>query len=224
MENIVFLFSSKNPELEKLFTLNGGIVTYDTLSNFEVAVFTPGEDVSPFLYGEKRLKKSMCNFPRDMRENALYRALPDKCPKIGIGRGAQLLCVLNGGRINQHVTGHCSPHIMLDSMTGNQLQVTSYHHQEMVPSGHTDVLGFAHAADKKETPTRISNIDVNFNIKKGNFPDTEVAYCLNTKSLMFQPRPEKDWDSTAGKNTKNLFMQYYEEWILPDAKTLHKVA
>ncbi len=49
MENRVFLFSSKNSELEKLFTLNGGVVTYDTLSNFEVAVFTPGEEVSPFV-------------------------------------------------------------------------------------------------------------------------------------------------------------------------------
>ncbi len=223
MENKIFLFSTKYPLLEKLFTMNGAIITHNPFDEFEIAVFTPGPDVSPFLYGEKRIKKSLTDFPRDMRENNLYRALPMRCPKIGIGRGAQFLNVMNGGTLHQHVTGHTSPHAVIDVMTGNEMQVTSYHHQEMIVPELGDILCCANAADKKEGPLGVQGIDIASNAKSKMYADTEVAYFEPTKSLLFQPRPEMDVETTPGKNTKNLFFQYYEEWILPESKGMFRI-
>lgn len=107
-----------------------------------------GEDISPGIYKQK--PNRFCNaIPeasrRDQIEiNMITRAKELGLTILGICRGAQLLCALDGGTLVQHIVGHTSTnHNIIDNYGDNIGKSNTAHHQMMVPrdSRTTEVLG-----------------------------------------------------------------------------------
>lgn len=154
----------------------------DLDEDLKLLIFWGGEDVDPQLYGEHNAR-SYCDPRRDAVELAIYRkAKAMDIPVLGICRGAQLLTVVNGGQLWQHVTGHGRTHYV-DTKDGEHFPVTSTHHQMMrIPEGgeliawSSDVL----------SPTKENCI--------GEFvvsdPEPEIVHYPLSKSLAVQGHPE----------------------------------
>lgn len=104
------------------------------LSECNLVVFVGGADVTPGMYGEKRLAVSQTNYMRDLDERRVF----DFCrqcgiPMLGICRGSQFLHACMHGKVWQDVTNHAigsdPGHPMIDLDTDETLQASSYHHQ-----------------------------------------------------------------------------------------------
>ncbi len=210
LRNKVAYFSHPSHQLQKMFEEEGVIVTQDIWDDPEFIVFTPGEDVSPFLYGERKIKSTHTDFMRDMKENRLYRELEIDIPKIGIGRGAQFLNVMTGGRMYQHCPGHANNHYIHNLLTDTEITVTSFHHQCMIVPETTDVIWACNMSDFKQTAGCTFDYDIHGNDTVGLYMDVEVAFNMHTTSLLFQPRPEMGHFTT-----KRLLLDTIEEWIEP---------
>lgn len=96
-----------------------------------------GGDISPSLYGQMPGKFTAQNHvpsDRDKAEVALYnRAKELRLPILGICRGAQLACALEGGTLVQDVTNHNGGHHVIHCSNGAMLQTSSVHHQMLYP-------------------------------------------------------------------------------------------
>lgn len=151
----------------------------------DVVVFTGGADVDPSLYNEKALKKTVFDRERDEYEMDAFReAQLLDIPCVGICRGGQFLNVMNGGKLWQHVNNHTASHEILDSESNEKVNVTSTHHQMMIP--YTDGLILAMAA---ESTIKLSD-GTELSRPVPDFDDVEVVWYEDTKCLCFQPHPE----------------------------------
>lgn len=104
-----------------------------TLKNAELVVFTGGEDVDPSIYNEPRGKFTSSNLERDKIEKIVFdKAKKLKIPMLGICRGSQFLCVMNGGRLVQHQENPNSIHPIKTDKYGT-IKITSTHHQAAFP-------------------------------------------------------------------------------------------
>lgn len=220
MKNKIILFDNLDVPLKKFFEDRGASVTVDRSQHFDLVVFTPGVDVSPFLYGETNHYKTQTNFASDLRSLSLYKNISLNTPKIGVGRGAQFLNVMAGGKLYQYMNGHLSKHLALDVLTGNYQLILSNHKQGIIPTTTMDLLLIAGVSDKKETSTQSINIDTN---TQNKMEDVECCFDERTTSLMFQPRLTLFDDKVATKNTIELFYSYVDDYILPKISGLKKV-
>lgn len=108
-----------------------------------------GEDISPSIYNERNSRychASSTPSTRDAAEIALVkRARELDLTILGICRGAQLLCALDGGKLVQHIIGHNDhEHLIQIPEEGTPLgRSNTAHHQMMVPrkSKMTEILG-----------------------------------------------------------------------------------
>jgi hypothetical protein len=174
----------------------------------DIVCFTGGEDVTPELYGEKALPETYFSRERDEFETKLYKeALELKKPMVGICRGGQFLNVMNDGRLWQDVNNHGvrGGHSVINLKTGEELQdMTSTHHQMMIPGDNAEVLALAkcatHKKGEKEEVVR----------NKPELDDTEVVWYPGTLSLCFQPHPE-----FAHGNCRDFFLELVDEYIIP---------
>jgi len=142
-----------------------------------------GTDVNSDFYGKPRSKYAQSpNTTRDIKERSLYNlAVTKGQPVIGVCRGAQLICVLNGGELYQHSIPKTQNHSIL-TLDGHLFNgVDAGHHQVMKLSGKFIVYGWnpehvkvwhddEHSEDIKNT--------------------AEVVWYPETKSLAVQPHPE----------------------------------
>jgi putative glutamine amidotransferase len=123
----------------------------ETLDALDAIVFTGGSDIDPSEYGEETHPETFgVRRDRDASELALMRAALDRdMPVLGICRGIQVLNVVKGGDLHQHlpeVVGHeshkhdppgifndhevaISPSTRLASILGDTHGVKSHHHQ-----------------------------------------------------------------------------------------------
>lgn len=79
----------------------------EVLARFDGLVLTGGEDVDPARYGQTPVPETYgCDARVDAWEEALYRAAValDR-PVLAICRGHQLVNVVHGGTLDQHITG-----------------------------------------------------------------------------------------------------------------------
>lgn len=169
----------------------------------DMVIWTGGADITPFLYGERPVcddkGKCIVNFnpPRDMHEVSVFKALPYRVAKVGICRGAQLLCVLNGGRLWQDVDGHATGkshemEYMVSKGNYRKIQVSSTHHQMMRPDFNTaSLIGYSNI-----TNLRIADGIKSHLHRKEEYPnienelDPEIVYWWHTNSMGFQFHPE----------------------------------
>lgn len=79
----------------------------EVMARFDGLVLTGGEDLDPVLYGEEAVPETYgYDAGIDRWEEALYRAaVALGKPVLAICRGHQLLNVIHGGTLDQHITG-----------------------------------------------------------------------------------------------------------------------
>lgn len=110
----------------------------------QVVIFTGGEDVTPDMYDEDKIPETFCNPLRDDEEFRIFNSLDEDKLCVGICRGAQFLCVANGGKLVQHVDHHgiYGTHPIIRADNGSEcldfadamkFDITSTHHQMMYP-------------------------------------------------------------------------------------------
>lgn len=154
-------------------------------------IFPGGMDVDPKLYGDCTHPKTAFHPKLDQQWMSIYGHLksPDVL-KIGICRGAQFLCVANGGKLWQDVDNHVGTHEALyRAKNGDNIvfDVTSTHHQMMRPVNNTwaEVWCSVRLAKYRDT-----GVDRGAAVTRLDGPDPEVVWFPNTRSLCFQPHPE----------------------------------
>jgi hypothetical protein len=151
----------------------------------DVHVFTGGADVHPSLYLEDIVPDAgvQCWPQRDALETAAWDKYPDKF-HLGICRGSQLLNVLNGGSLWQHVNNHgvMDGHMMVEVDSGRMIQTSSVHHQMMRPGKDAKVICTASEASLK--------IGQYNQFKGAPEIDHEVLWYPGTRSLCIQGHPE----------------------------------
>lgn len=154
-------------------------------------VFTGGEDVDPSMYGIKPNRKTGSNLKRDLEEKMYFEEAARRgIPMAGICRGAQFLCVMNGGILAQHISNHGYSH-RIQTSHGPVVEVTSTHHQMAIPPREAKVLAWAEPKRSKEYEGADGEL---------LYPEVEYegVYYPQTHSLGMQWHPEAMSKSTAG--------------------------
>ena len=178
--------------------------------------FTGGADVNPEMYGEKKGKYTQINAPRDIMCEEVFHKYYN-VPKLGICRGSQILTVLNGGKLIQHVSQHAigGTHKIDVHFEGNNkpssFNITSTHHQMMYPfnldNASYNILGWSSVA--------LSNTYLNGDNKEINLPakfvEPEIVYYPKGRSLAIQGHPEFDKCPQA---TKDLCLDLITNYLL----------
>lgn len=173
-------------------------------------IFWGGADVDPSFYNRERSNRcGKSNIKRDAEERALMeKHIKQGIPIIGICRGAQLLNVVNGGILVQHIDGHAMAreHLATEVATGKAMWVSSTHHQMMIAHQDGEILFKDYSGtmgvhwDDVNEPYRYSYV-------------TEVVYYPKTKSLCIQPHPEWMDQKSEFVSWINSFIK--AEWDLP---------
>lgn len=152
---------------------------------YQIAAFTGGEDINPALYGEKPIRGVYFSEKRDKIETEAYKLIPSNVLKVGICRGAQLLNVLSGGKLWQHVDGHSGGHLTTDLRTGINYFVSSVHHQVMRPAKGAEII----AVSRQATELAAEKELIKSGVKPTNI-EIEALWYPSTRSLCFQGHPE----------------------------------
>lgn len=110
-----------------------GVSLVENIEDADIVVFTGGEDVDPSMYGAKKHPQTYSNLQRDLYEKEMFEKINPNQLVVGICRGSQYLCVLNGGKLVQHCTNHgiFGTHSILCGDT--VYEITSTHHQMQYP-------------------------------------------------------------------------------------------
>lgn len=109
--------------------------------NADLIQFTGGADIEANLYFRPRHRTMYYSEGRTAKElSAFTIGKTKKIPMAGICRGAQLLNVLLGGSMWQHVDGHGNSHTCLNLRDNSLVRVTSCHHQCMIPAPGAEVI------------------------------------------------------------------------------------
>lgn len=153
------------------------------MNSDDVMIFDGGTDVSSVLYKEQKHPFSQHpDSERDLRERKYFiRAQSVGAACIGICRGSQFLTAMSGGKLIQHVTNHGTNHFMKTN-EGEQISITSTHHQQMWPFAVThDLLAWAdHHAES------FCEYGKDFFVNR----QPEVVWYPQTRSLCIQGHPE----------------------------------
>lgn len=107
----------------------------DNLEDADIVMFTGGEDVTPSLYNAQQHPTTYSNIQRDLEEKAVFEKVKPNQLCIGICRGSQLLCCLNGGKLIQNVNNHAlfGTHPIISMHHSDEWEITSTHHQMQYP-------------------------------------------------------------------------------------------
>lgn len=213
-----YLDNSEYGEGEKIgSTILGLEEVYDIHDDPDVILFMGGTDISPHLYGEKPLSTTQkSNIERDAKEVYDYNmGLELGTVNVGICRGAQLLNVMNGGKLWQHVTDHRGNHPVTvrgpDKYQHYIQTLSSDHHQLIIPprNGNEKHNPFTIVAEASVKPKHWFN-----NAKERNVPRVEVEgiWFPNTQSLGVQWHP--GWDDPSAKALHDLWKWYVEKLVV----------
>ena len=197
--------ATSNHDTSDMFTKEGFKMVNYLDESVDLVVFNGGGDISPSLYGEKPLKGTYAAPLRDKAELDIYhRALDMKIPMAGICRGAQLLNVMNGGKLWQDVNNHGNGiHAILDIKTDRQIHVMTLHHQMMIINkDEGELVAYASVA------TELKKADATVYQKTGTQKDPEVVWYPKNKHLCFQSHPE-----FREGTTRNYFFELLNRYI-----------
>lgn len=216
----VFIVSG-NPQYEAMYKEDGHEIVED-IADAQLVQFTGGEDVTPRLYGCGAHPHTMNSEARDERERAIfYECLDRGLPMVGICRGGQFLNVMSGGRMYQHIDGHATgrTHEVVDTMSGYRCQVTSTHHQMMIPANTGRILGSVNPSlstfkDYVDRDGMIFTVE-----PEPDNLDVEVVAYEDYRTLCFQPHPEYE----DGKACREWFFSLVEGELFDNWDRYHKL-
>lgn len=176
-----------------------------------LVMFTGGSDINPELYGENEHPRTYTNEVRDNQEIQAFRRAKELGKRmIGICRGAQLLCVMSGGRLLQHVTGHGTPHRVecLWKKTPTTIYSTSTHHQMMypfdMPKGDYVMLGYS---TEKLSKTYEDGNQNEVEVPK-DFVESEILMFPKNNALAIQGHPESFTDKKSIEIIQELILGF----------------
>ena len=111
-----------------------GVKLVDNIEEANIVLFTGGEDVDPSLYCCEKHYTTYSNIERDNYEKAIFDKIKPNQLALGICRGSQFLCVMNGGKLIQNVECHgiFGTHC-IKNRDGVGYEITSTHHQMQYP-------------------------------------------------------------------------------------------
>jgi putative glutamine amidotransferase len=196
--------------VHKLFTDSFGWSSVMKPADADVIVWNGGADIGTEIYGEKSV---MCGVPerqsyRDQMEIGMFEDFKNSGKlKLGICRGAQLLNCLNGGKLYQDVNNHTNSHLMLDVRTGEEIQITSTHHQQMRAGQDATIIGIANDSTRKTSEEGTVTHAQAPSIKDGK--DLEIVWYPDTQTLCIQGHPEYVPGSRFAKYTLELITKLY---------------
>lgn len=177
--------------------------------DIDLVLFTGGEDVNPAHYGENVGKYTYINNSRDKKEMDTFYKFKGHSLLLSICRGSQLLTVLSGGRLIQHVEGHCKDHSIL---LNNRLRynITSSHHQMLYPfdlnKKDYELIAYSEYFQSK---TYLNGNNEEIELSK-DFLEPEIVYYKNTNALCIQGHPE--W-SHCEKRTSNMCLNLIDKYL-----------
>jgi len=170
-----------------------GAVLTDNIKKAQIVLFTGGEDVTPSIYNEKDCGVSFTNFNRDVQEKTIFSHIEQNQLVLGICRGAQFLCAMNGGKLVQDVTNHSLYQTHLITLDNDStMEVTSTHHQMMYPYNlsSTDYTLVGKCNPGRSSYYIGSGIDSNIIVEKGE-PEIVLFHKKNNPiCLAIQGHPE----------------------------------
>lgn len=157
-------------------------------------------DLNPKLYNQQPRELTQFHNEMDVREIAFYHRYK-QLKKLGVCRGAQLLNVLNGGSMWQHVNGHSSGKHVIEDIRGRSRMVSTVHHQMMRPGEKACIIAWTRKATMKEDDklTRTTPVPEE---------DPEVILYPEDRALCYQPHPE--WDLNI---SRTYFFDLIEEYL-----------
>lgn len=162
------------------------------MEDADIVMFTGGEDVDPSMYNcDKRHPLTYSNIQRDIREKEIFEKVSDNQLVVGVCRGSQFLCAMNGGILVQDVRGHAIGRTHPITNGKEIYEITSTHHQMqypfVLPENEYDVLYWANNIGFSHTGYLI---DAELIIEKG---EPEIVYYHRPgkpKCLAIQGHPE----------------------------------
>lgn len=164
-------------------------------NDFCLVMFTGGADVSPKLYGDES-PDHLCqsNPTRDRAEELIFKMAHEHNIKMtGICRGLQFLNVMSGGKLMHHINRHGgSNHTFECHASNNIIEVNSLHHQMVIPSEHSLIIGWSH--------DKLSNVYYGESDAETDYvgPEVEAALYPETLSCGVQYHPEMMGMETEG--------------------------
>lgn len=182
----------------------------DVQKKVNLVLFTGGEDVCPSLYGEKTGSRTGFNINRDRFECLVFQmAKAYELPMVGVCRGAQFLCVMDGGKLVQHVS-HPNRH-PVRLWDGRSVIMNSLHHQMQLPRPEAQIIGWI---DEPLSEVHLDGEDEEINIDK----EAEIVYYPAIKSVSCQYHPEmmsedSDGFKIAAEIVDHFLFQKHEEKV-----------
>lgn len=177
--------------------------------DIDLVLFTGGEDVDPGIYNQNIGKRTHINKSRDKKEMDTFYKFKGHSLLLSICRGSQLLTVLSGGKLIQHVEGHCRDHSMIvrGSMRYN---ITSSHHQMLYPFdlNEKDYELIAYS-EYFQSNTYLNGDNEEIELAK-NFLEPEIVYYKNTNALCIQGHPE--W-SHCERRTSTMCLNLIDKYL-----------
>lgn len=207
--------SFMNRATKDMFLKHGGFKLAENIKDADFVVWTGGEDINPDMYNEKALPYTSFSTVRDIEDVTAYQEASKDAFKIGICRGAQLLCVLNGGKLWQDVDKHANgSHDVKDVKSGDSFKINSLHHQQMrMPDKRGEILAFTRLSSYKDAyqthwteaaaPDPLKEIDI------------EAAWFEETFSLCYQAHPEFSHGTT-----RDYFFHLIDRFVFANEKPL----
>ena len=185
----------------------------DKLEDAQLVVFTGGEDITPSLYGCKKHRTTYSNLRRDLEERDIFNKIDSrKQVCLGICRGSQFLCVMNGGKLIQNITSHATgfTHGITDGY--KIYQITSTHHQMQYPfnlnGDDYDILFVSYGVESDY----YEGDGIDPNIVPGREPEIVLYHKKGLpKCLAVQGHPEMIPDSPVAEMINNLVKDLVNE-------------
>lgn len=181
------------------------------MEDANLVLFTGGSDVSPSIYGKKAHPTTSNDWERDKYEiEEFNRAVELGLPILGVCRGSQLICCLNGGELIQH-SRHPFVH-PVKTISGKEIVMSSTHHQQAYIKKIADQVELI-AWTENLSPYHFGEDDND--ILDGS-KEVEVAYYKNTNALGIQSHPEicypprEDWEIEYIDYCRELLERYLE--------------
>jgi len=181
-----------NVNYHRLFSFIGKVDTnvnnfYRNPSEFDLVVFTGGEDVHPDFYSGIHTGISQVNMDRDRFEKRIFDVcLEENVKMTGICRGFQFINVMSGGFMYQHIERHAmhGVHTVRFPYVKEVYNLTSTHHQLVGLPTNAMMIGYAYP--------RRSDIYIGPDSQRTRKPELEIESAVfpHTSCMGVQFHPE----------------------------------